>query len=44
MLLGGMQVMTGDMTAATAAVEQALELFSDLGGRVGQGDAINSLG
>ena len=35
---------SGDVTAATAAAGQALELFRDLGDRVGQGDAINSLG
>ena len=44
MLLCGMQVMTDDLAAAVATLQQALAVYRDLGDRAGQADAINSLG
>ena len=39
-----MQQLTGDYPAAAASHQQALELFRDLGERLGQAEALNSLG
>ena len=39
-----MQQQTGDYPAAAASHQQALELFGDLGNRLGQAEALNRLG
>ena len=39
-----MQQLTGDYPAAAASHQQALELFRDLGDRLGQAYALNDLG
>ena len=39
-----MQRLTGDYPAAAASQQQALELFRDLGDRLGQASALNELG
>src|SRR5262249_7842274 len=44
MLLGAMQVLTGDFASALASFQQALAVYRDLGDRVGEADAIINLG
>ena len=44
MLLGAMQVLTGDFASALATLEQALAVYHDLGDRAGEADAIINLG
>jgi tetratricopeptide (TPR) repeat protein len=44
MLLGAMQVFTGDFTAAVVTLQQALAIYRDLSDPAGQADAIDRLG
>ena len=43
-LLGPVQIMTGDPAGATATFQQALALYRGLGDRAGQGEAISDIG
>jgi tetratricopeptide (TPR) repeat protein len=44
MLLGAMQVLTGDFASALTTLQQALAVYRDLGDRAGEADAIGDLG
>jgi DNA-binding SARP family transcriptional activator len=44
MQLSRMQIMTSDLAAAAAALQQALELYQGMGDRAGQAEATNAIG